>query len=121
MLPTVAIASVVLWTEGLSKFGGKGRIARVVLLALSLLVPLKISRDIISDFGWTIPTLGRILLFATIYGLVIVATQPTLKPYIGENSVARKLSKLQKVLLVIGAVWILLFLFVGTTGIELGI
>ena len=121
MLPTVAIASVVLWGEGLSKFAGKGRIARVVLLVLSLLVPLKISRDIISDFGWTIPTLGRILLFVVIYCLIIFAARPTLRPYIDENSMPRKLNTLQKVGLVIGTVWILLFLFVGVTGIELGV
>ena len=121
MLPTVAIASVVLWGEGLSKFGDKGRIARVVLLVLCLLVPLKISRDFIFDFGWTISTLGRILLFVVIYSLIIFSTRSTIRPYIDENSMPRKLSRLQKTLLVIGTIWILLFLFVGTTGIELGV
>jgi len=120
MLPTVAIASIVLWTGVLNKFGGKGRVARVVLLALSLAIPINISRDIISDFGWTIPTLGRILLFVTIYSIVIIATRPTLKPYFGENSGPRKLSKLQKVLLVIGALGIVLFLFVSIIGIGPG-
>lgn len=120
MLPTVAIASIVIWTEGLSRLGGKGRIARVVLLALSLAIPINISRDIISDFGWTIPTLGRILLFATVYGLVIIATRPTLRPYIDENSVPRILSKLQKVLLVIGVLGIVLLLFVSILGIGSG-
>jgi len=42
MLPTVAIASIVLWTGVLNKFGGKGRVARVVLLALSLAIPINI-------------------------------------------------------------------------------
>ena len=89
MLPTVAIASVVLWTNGLSKFGRIGRIVRVVLLALSLIIPVIISKDIVSDFGWTIPTLGRILLFAAIYSLVIIAMRPTIRPYIKENSVPK--------------------------------
>ena len=121
MLPTVAIASIVLWTEGLKRLGRKGRIARAVLLVLSLAIPVNISKDIISDFGWTIPTLGRILLFATIYGLVIIATRPTLKPYFDENSGPRKLSQLQKVLLMIGALGIVLFLFVSIIGIGPGI
>lgn len=121
MLPTVAIASIALWTEGFSKLGGKGRVARVILLALSLAIPINISRDIISDFGWTITTLGRILLFAIVYGLVIIATSPTVKPYYGENSGPRKLSKLQKVLLMIGVLGIVLFLFVSIVGIGPGI
>ncbi len=87
MFPTVVIASIVLWTEGLKRLGRKGRIAQVVLLALSLAIPINTSKEIISDFGWTIPTLGRILLFATIYGLVIIALRPTIRPYIKENSV----------------------------------
>ena len=89
MFPTVVIASIVLWTEGLKRLGRKGRIARVVLLALSLIIPINSSKDIISDFGWTIPTLGRILLFATIYSLVIIALRPTVRPYINENSVPK--------------------------------
>ena len=121
MLPTVAIASIVLWTEGLKRLGRIGRIARAVLLVLSLAIPVNISRDIISNFGWTIPTLGRILLFVTIYSLVIIATRPTLKPYFGENSVPKKMSILQKVLLATGALGIVLFLFVSVIGVGPGI
>ena len=86
-----------------------------------LAIPINISRDIISDFGWTIPTLGRILLFVTIYSLVIIAIRPTIRPYINENSVPKKLSTLQKVLLVTGALGIVLFLFVSVIGVGPGI
>lgn len=120
MLPTVTIASVALWTEWLSKLGRKALIVRVVLLALSLGAPISISRKIISDFGWTISTLGRILLFVMIYSLVIIATRPTLRPYIDENSVPRELSKIQQVLLAVGVLAILAVLTVGTVGISLG-
>ena len=89
MFPTVVIASIALWTEGLNRFGRKGRIARVVLLAISLVIPINSSKDIISDFGWTIPTLGRILVFAAIYSLVIIALRPTIRPYIKENSLPK--------------------------------
>lgn len=75
MFPTVALASVGTWNSSL------GRRTRGVLLLLSLGIPIKISIDIISDFGWTVATLGRILLFVFIYSLIIIATQPTVKSF----------------------------------------
>ena len=72
MLPTVALAGIALWSTKLSKrFRG-------ILFVLSLIVPIFISRNIISDSGWTIATLGRILLFILIYNAVIVLLRPTI-------------------------------------------
>ena len=81
MLPTVALASVALWTGILQRRG------KIILLALSLIIPAKISLDIVGDFGLTIVTLGRILLFLSIYTLVIFATRPTLSPNEDSNAV----------------------------------
>jgi hypothetical protein len=75
MLPSVAVASIALW-GGIQKKRG-----RIFLLALSVIVPLIISKDVIRDFGWTFATLGRILLFLLIYASVIFATSPTVSPF----------------------------------------
>jgi hypothetical protein len=38
--------------------------------------------DLISDFGWTIATSGRILLFTSNYGTVVVLIGPTVMPFL---------------------------------------
>ncbi len=94
MFPTVALASVALWT-GIPQRRGK-----IILLALSLIIPAKISLDIVGDFGLTIVTLGRILLFLLIYSLVIFATRPTLSPNEDLNAVRmRSFSRKTKVII----------------------
>lgn len=112
MFPTVALASVGMWNTAL------GKRARGILLFLSLVIPIKISIDLISDFGWTIGSFGKILLFASIYILVIIATRPTMTPFRGENSEFVKMSKTKKIFLggaVLSIGLLFLFLTVGIT------
>ena len=45
-----------------------------------LIIPIKIARDIGSDFGWGITTAGRIILFVLIYYVVVVAARITAAP-----------------------------------------
>ena len=112
MFPTVALASVGVWNTAL------GNRTRGILLLLSFVIPVKISIDLISDFGWTIGSFGKILLFALIYILIITATRPTMTPFRGENSEFVKMSKAKKIFLSIAVLSIgLLFLFF-TVGIT---
>ena len=74
MFPSVVLASFVLW-GGLLKRRGQ-----LIFLNLSLIIPLIISKDIITDFGWSFATLGRILLFFLIYTVIVLATRPTTSP-----------------------------------------
>ena len=93
MLPTVTIASIAVWTAEIGRFGRRERIARIVFLAHSLAILIKLSSKIVFHFRWTIPTRGRIFLFAIIDGLVIISMRPTLNPFKNENAAPRKLSK----------------------------
>ena len=74
VLPTVALASLGMWRTSL------GKRTRTALVLLSLIIPVIISRDIVSDFGWSIATLGRLVLFAFIYISVVGALRPTITP-----------------------------------------
>ena len=76
MFPTVFLVSIGLWQKRLDK-----RI-RYVLLALSLLIPIRQIMDFGSDFGWNLATLGRSLLFILIYSIVIALLKPTITPYL---------------------------------------
>ena len=112
MFPTVALASVATWNPAL------GKRTRGVLFLLALIIPAIISSDIVSDFGWSFATIGRILLFVSIYSVVILATKPTLSPSRNEASEVVKLSKRKKILLVVGILFIAAFFFIFTIGIP---
>ena len=71
MLPTVVLASIAIWRPSLRKS------VKSVLLMLALIMPVKVCIDIVSDFGWSVATIGRSLLFVLIYSIVIFATRPT--------------------------------------------
>ncbi len=112
MFPTVALASVGTWNTAL------GKRVRGVLLLLALIIPIRISMDIISDFGWSFATIGRILLFGLIYSVVILATKPTLSPFRNEASEVVKMSKRNKILLVVGILLIGGVFFIFTVGLS---
>ena len=112
MFPAVALASVGTWNTAL------GKRARGVLLLLALVIPIKISIDIISDFGWSFATIGRILLFVSIYSVVILATKPTLSPFRNEASEVVKMNKLKKILLVLAILVIGGKIIIVTLGIS---
>ena len=71
MLPTVVLASIAIWRPSLRKS------VKSVLLILALIMPVKVCIDIVSNFGWSVATIGRSLLFVLIYSIVIFATRPT--------------------------------------------
>ena len=112
MFPTVALASTGVWNDQL------GRRARRTLFALSLIIPIKISIDIISDFGWTVSTIGRILLFVFIYVAVVFVTHPTVTPFSKAGVKSNKLSSKKKLML-FGVILIFVaFFYLGTAGIP---
>lgn len=80
MFPTVILASIALWRKKIDKR------VRIVLLLISFVIPVIQIKDIGSDFGWNIITLGRSLLFILIYSMVILLLKPTLTPYEGFDS-----------------------------------
>lgn len=80
MLPAVIFACLGVWGTAF------GKVTRSTFLLLSLIIPVKISIDIISDFGWSFATLGRISLFVAIYSVVIFTMRPTVTPFYNENS-----------------------------------
>jgi hypothetical protein len=74
MFPSVVLASFALWAGLLKRRG------QLIFLRLSLIIPSIISKDIITEFGWSFATLGRILLFFLIYTVVALAARPTTTP-----------------------------------------
>ena len=106
MFPTVAMGSIAAWREKL------GNRVKVLLVVLSLIVPLIISKDIISNFGWKFSSIGKILLFIFIYGVVIVALRPTVSEFKDPSYIAKPLSRTKKILVVVGILLVaILFLF----------
>ncbi len=112
MFPAVALASIALWTNALGPRGRK------VLLVLSLVIPFRVSKDIVEDFGWTFATVGRILLFIAIYTLVIISTRPTLSPYFDVNSEPSIFSRKKKILMLVGVLFIVALFVLLTSGIP---
>lgn len=84
MLPTVVTGSLAAWRKSWSKW------LRVVLGLVSLVIPVTVVKGIVDDFGWSISTIGRILLFALIYGVVIAITQHTVTKMPGGKPMSRK-------------------------------
>lgn len=112
MFPSVVLASVAAWNPAL------GKRIRGVLSLLALIIPAIISNDIVSDFGWTFATIGRILLFASIYSVITFATKPTLSPFRNEASELVKMSKNKKILLVVAILAIGGFFIIISIGIP---
>ena len=72
MLPSVLTASLARWRTNWKSW------IRIVLGLASLTAWLVIVKsEILDTFGWDIITLGRILLFATIYIVIIATLKPT--------------------------------------------
>jgi len=112
MFPSVALASVAKWNTAL------GKRTRRVLLLLALIIPVIISKDIVSDFGWSFATIGRILLFVAIYSVVVLETKPTLSPFRNEALEVVKMSKRRKILLVVAILAIGGMYIIFTVGIS---
>jgi len=73
MFPTVLFGSLALWR---SEFH---RLVRSLLVIPAIPAPIYVASSIVSDHGWSPTTVGRIMVFAAIYAVVIVATRPTVE------------------------------------------
>lgn len=74
MFPTVLTGSLARWrTDWWLWF-------RWLLAGCSVVIPIFIIRDIGNNFGWGIATVGRVLLFISIYFVVISATRSAVSP-----------------------------------------
>lgn len=74
MLPTVFFGSLALWRPAAP------RALRIVFALLALPAVALVVSEIASDFGWTVATMAKALLFIAIYLAVIAATWPTTWP-----------------------------------------
>lgn len=113
MFPAVALASIALWQKKMDKK------VRIILFAISLIIPTLQIIGFASDFGWTIATLGRSLLFILIYSIVVCLLSPTIKQYASTDSEVVRSSRRRNTLIVAFIVFVsLLFLFftIGITG-----
>ena len=72
MFPTVLTASLALWRAKWKKW------IRVFLATVSATFTVLVAKsEIVDDFGWSIATIGRLLLFGAIYSLIIRALRST--------------------------------------------
>lgn len=74
MFPTVLTGSLARWRTDWWLW------LRWLLAGCSVVIPIFIIRDIGNDFGWGIATFGRVLLFISIYSVVISATRSAVTP-----------------------------------------
>lgn len=111
MFPTVALVSIALWQKKLDKK------IRIALCLIGSIIPILQITDFISDFGWTIATLGRVLLFIAIYGVVIILIKPTVSPF--EFGSGVKIAKTRRnILILVFIVFIVLLFLFFTIGIS---
>jgi len=83
MFPTVSLTSIALWQKKMD------RKVRIVLFAIGSIIPILQIKGFISNFGWTIATLGRVLLFIAIYVIVAILIKPTASPFTSEPRLKR--------------------------------
>lgn len=74
MLPTVVFGSIATWRTGLR------RVVRLLLGVLALPSVVFVVIGIVEDHGWTFETIAQLLVFASIYAVVVAATWPTAAP-----------------------------------------
>jgi hypothetical protein len=73
MFPTVLFGSLALWRTEFH------RVVGVLLVTLAIPSAISVSWSIVSDHGWSPATVGRVMVFAAIYTIVILATRPTVE------------------------------------------
>jgi hypothetical protein len=100
MFPTVALTSIALWQKKMD------RKVRIALFAIGSIIPILQIKGFISDFGWTIATLGRALLFLAIYVIVVILIKPTVSPFKFGSEI--KVAKGRRIF------WIILFILFVT-------
>ena len=112
MFPTVALTSIALWRKKMD------RKVRIVLCVIGSIIPILQIKDFISNFGWTIATLGRATLFLLIYLIVIILIKPTISPLASEPSlkIVKRLRSSLIIVLIVFVTLLFLFFTVGISG-----
>ncbi len=112
MLPTVALTSIALWQKKMD------RKVRAALCVIGSVIPIIQIRGFISDFGWTIATLGRTLLFVAIYFTVVLLIKPTVSPFefASEVKIAKGRRNIWIVLFIVFVTLLFLFFTIGFPG-----
>ena len=80
MFPTVVSGSLARWRTKLHPA------ARVVLLVVAAGSAVIVAGTIVDDHGWSVATVGRLLLFVAIYSVIIAATRPTVSPFAARSA-----------------------------------
>ena len=109
MLPTVALTSIALWQKRMD------RKVRIALCVIGSIIPILQIKGFITDFGWTIATLGRALLFIAIYVIVVILIKPTVSPFKfgSEIKVAKGRRNIWIVLFIVFVTLLFLFFTIG--------
>lgn len=112
MFPTVASISIAVWQSKLD------RKVRITLYGIGSIIPILQIKEFISNFGWTVATLGRVSIFLLIYLIVVILLKPTISPFANESTL--KKNRWLRVSLIIALIVLmtLLFLFftIGISG-----
>jgi hypothetical protein len=109
MFPTVALTSIALWQKQMD------RKVRIALYAIGSIIPILQIKGFISNFGWTIATLGRVLLFIAIYVIVVILIKPTVSPFKfgSEIKVAKGRRNIWIILFIVFVTLLFLFFTIG--------
>lgn len=112
MFPTVTLISIAVWQKKMD------RKVRAALCIIGSIIPIIQIGDFISDFGWTIATLGRTLLFIAIYFIVVILIKPTVSPFefASEVIIAKGRRNIWIVLLIVFVTLLFLFFTIGISG-----
>ena len=113
MFPTVALTSIALWQNKMD------RKVRIALYGIGSIIPILQMKEFISNFGWTIATLGRATLFLLIYLIVVMLLKPTISPFTGEPS-SKRSNRLRGILIIVLLLVITLLFLFFTIGISVG-
>jgi hypothetical protein len=112
MFPTVTLISIAVWQKKMD------RKVRAALCVIGSVIPIIQIRGFISDFGWTIATLGRTLLFIAIYFTVVMLIKPTISPFefASEVKIAKGRRNIWIILFIVFATLVFLFFTIGISG-----
>ena len=94
------------------------RKVRIALYAIGSIIPILQIKGFISNFGWTIATLGRVLLFIAIYVIVVILIKPTVSPFKfgSEIKVAKGRRYTWVILFIVFMTLLFLFFTIGIQG-----
>ena len=112
MFPTVALTSIALWQNKMD------RKVRIALYGIGSIIPILQIKEFVSNFGWTIATVGRATLFLLIYLIVVILIKPTVSPFKfgSEIKVAKGRRNTWVILFIVLVTLLFLFFTIGIQG-----